>query len=154
MIFSCITLLVQGANMTKKTRNFLLSVFEYCIRAMFLAKNEGILALENLFHGCALTKTGKKLFDKKVDIFIARLLCFIVDAGYTTEGNQEFLKSISLWAGKKTKTALKIASTCMDYLANGNKIDAILLLVYAYVGEKNYEEFLGLYKKIERDNKR
>ena len=140
--------------MTNRTRKFLLSVFEYCIKAMLLAKNEGHLALENLCFGDTLTKSGDYLFNKKVDIFISRLLRFIVDGWYTTEGNQELLKSMSRKASSKTKTALKISSTCMDCLATGKEMNAIHLYVYAYVGRKNYYEFLDLYEKLKNESER
>ena len=140
--------------MTKKTRNFLLTVFEYCLKEMCLAKREGVLALEVDCYSDSLTGNGKIIFNKKVDVFISRLLRFIVDAWYSTEGNLELLKYMSRWTSKKTKTALQIASTCMDYLANGKKPNTVLLPIGAYVGKKNNEDFIDLYKKVESGNEK
>ena len=152
MICSSATLFVQGALMTKRTRKFLLSVFEFCFKEMQKAKREGILVLEDDCYGDRLTKKGEKIFNKKVDLFIDRLLRFIVDASYSTEGNLELLKSISRRSGKNTRTALKIASTCMDCLANGKNLNTVLMPVNAYVGEKNYMDFLELYLKLQRES--
>ena len=121
---------------------------------MFLAKREGVLALEVDCYSDSLTGNGKIIFNKKVDVFISRLLRFIVDAWYSTEGNLELLKYMSRWTSKKTKTALQIASTCMDYLANGKKPNTVLLPIGAYVGKKNYKDFIDIYKKGESENEK
>ncbi len=118
---------------------------------MIKAKREGVLALEDDCYGGKLTETDEIIFNKKVDLFIARLLRFIVDGCYSTEGNLELLKSMSRSSGKKTRTALKIASSCMDFLANGKNLDKVLMPVNAFVGENNYKVFIELFKKLERE---
>ena len=45
--------------MTKRTEKLILSVFEYCLRAAYIAMTEGILALEYLRLEKGLTDTGK-----------------------------------------------------------------------------------------------
>ena len=44
--------------MTKRTEKLILSVFEYCLRAAYIAMTEGILALEYLRLEKGLTDTA------------------------------------------------------------------------------------------------
>lgn len=50
---------VEVLLMTKRTEKLILSVFEYCLRAAYIAMTEGILALEYLRLEKGLTDTGE-----------------------------------------------------------------------------------------------
>lgn len=65
--------------MTKRTEKKALAVFEYCVKAAFHAKKEGVLALEELCLDKGITDKGEILFSRKVDKFFkSRLLSFFI----------------------------------------------------------------------------
>lgn len=135
--------------MTKRTMKSALAVFEYCVKAAFLAKKEGILALEYLCLDKGITDTGEILFSRKVDKFLAWMLRVIVDGGYSLEANQSYLKKLSKYSSRKNQLLLNVASVCMDSIANGKDVKDIIVELYPHIGVDNQSPFLDLFYKLQ-----
>lgn len=139
--------------MLKKTERFLLSVYEYCIRAFLKARKEGILALEELIYdNCLLTETGVILFNKKIDGYIYLMIRCMTDGAYTLDINKKSLEKLSKLSSKKIKTALKIVSICMDYIYNGNNPSQMIYEVCGVTGTHDNKKFYDLLDKESERN--
>ena len=138
--------------MTKRTEKKALAVFEYCVKAAFHAKKEGVLALEELCLDKGITDKGEILFSRKVDKFLAIMLRLIVDCGYSLDANQSYLKKLSKYSSKKNRMLLNIASVFMDYIANGKDIKDIIVSISPYIGVENQRPFWHLFNKLRDQN--
>lgn len=138
--------------MTKRTEKKALALFEYCVKAAFHAKKEGVLALEELCLDKGITDTGEILFSRKVDKFLTIMLRLIVDCGYSLDANQCYLKKLSKYSSKKNRMLLNIASVFMDYIANGKDIKDIIVGISPYIGVENQRPFWHLFNKLRDQN--
>ena len=136
--------------MTKKTEQFVLSVFEFCMKAAYRAQTEGILALEYLRCEKGLTDTDDFLFNRKVDKFLALMIGYTIDGAYSKETNQTLLKSLMKFSSKKTRIALKVASVCIDCIANGKKLEQIVAQVCISIGTDNDKKFWDVRFEVQK----
>ena len=141
---------VEVLLMTKRTEKLILSVFEYCLRAAYIAMTEGILALEYLRLEKGLTDTGEILFHRKVDKFLAMMIGFTIDGAYSIEANQRLLQSLSRFSTRGTKTALTVASVCIDCIANGKKLEQIVAHVCTCVGIENASKYWDVCFEVQK----
>lgn len=136
--------------MTKRTKKFILSVYEYCLGIVLRGKKEGILSLEEYLYKQCLTESGEFIFNRKVDKFLYWIMRFIVDDGYTSKTNQNLLKSFSKGARRRTKIALNIASLCIDGMMSEHNLDLIFIDVCSYLGVNKYQKLWDIKLKQER----
>ncbi|MBS7310878.1 MAG: hypothetical protein KIG70_06795 [Treponema sp.] len=140
--------------MTKRAEKTILAVFGYCVKAALLASKEGVLALEDLCHSRGINESGEILFSRKTDIFLATMLRIIVDGCYTLEANQSCLNKLSKYSSKKNKLLLKVASVCMDGIANGKDIKDTIVGISPHIGVDKQRPFWDLYYELKAQDEK
>ena len=137
--------------MTKKTEAFILSVYEYCLKNVLRANNEGILVLEANLYKQSITESGKYLFNRKVDKYLYWIMRFLVDDGYTIKTNQNLLKSFSKMSSRRTRLALNVVSLCFEGLMNKHTYDLIFVEVCSYLGVNMYQKLWDISITLNRE---
>ncbi len=127
--------------MTRRTEKFVLDVFEYCCRLAVVAKREGKLILEEYLSMLGLSEGSPAMFNKKIDKYLRWAIRFIIDGAFSAEANNNLLKSIGRFAGRRTKIALNVAAICMDSIANDKDFDIAIARVSAYVDVEKIKIF-------------
>ena len=136
--------------MTKKTEKLILSIFDYCVMLLIQAQKQGILALEEHRYEKCLTDTGEVILTRKVDKFLYWMLVFMLDGGYTFEGNQKLLKKLSKYSSRRTKLALNVASICIEGIYKGISSEQLLCNVCTYADIENTQNFWDVREKQEK----
>ena len=134
--------------MTRTTEKLVLGVFEYCCRLAVVAEHEGKLILEEYLSMLGLSEGSPVMFNKKVDKYLRWAIRFIIDGAFSAEANNNLLKSIGRFAGRRTKIALNVAAICMDNIANDKDYDIAIVRVSAYVDVEKIKIFREVRDKI------